>query len=108
MGCVMIGTDFLAEMNALECRLEGDGRSRVAQTLRDVVVDCLSPTSRAALSPDERAWLRQAIETPIAEATKVALDTLLIGLSRLVDGAPAPLVAKLEVFVPQPPGPEAT
>jgi hypothetical protein len=100
-GCAMIGTDFLAELDALDRRLKSAGRPRVSQAIREVVIDCLSPQAREALSPSERAWLRQAIEGPVGDATEAALSTLLLGLSRMVDEAPRALVAKLQVFEPE-------
>jgi len=106
-GCAMIGTDFLAALGALDHRLQSDGRARVTQAIREVVIDCLSPQAREALSPDERAWLRQAIEGPVGDATGAALSTLLLGLSRMVDSAPPALVAKLQVFEADQPEPHS-
>ncbi len=94
----MAGNDFLAELDTLETRLETESRPLIARALREIVIDCVCPHADTVLSASEQKQLMTAISAPVEEGTRVAMDALLVGLSRMVDNAPPSLVAKLEVF----------
>jgi len=94
----MVMDDYLAELGTLETRLESESRPLISQAIQEIVLDCLCPHANAVLSPDEYKLLMEAISEPVNEGTRVAMETLLVGLSRMVDKAPPALVAKLEVF----------
>ena len=90
--------DYLAELNTLESRLESESRPLISRALEGIVLDCLCPHASSLLSPTEYQLLMKAISEPVNEGTRVAMETLLVSLSRMVDSAPPALVAKLEVF----------
>jgi len=98
----LVGTmaidDYLAELATLETRLESESRPLISRALQEIVLDCLCPHASSVLSPNEYQLLMEAISEPVNEGTQVAMETLLVGLSRMVDSAPPALVAKLEVF----------
>jgi hypothetical protein len=90
--------DYLAELNTLETRLESESRPLISRALEEIVLDCLCPHASSVLSPSEYQLLMKAISEPVSEGTRVAMETLLVSLSRMVDSASPSLVAKLEVF----------
>ena len=59
---------------------------RVAEAIRLVAVDIVGDPD--SLSPADRAWLRQALATPINEATEEALRVLVAELSVALGAAP--------------------
>ncbi len=90
--------DFLAEMDTLESRLESESKPLIAKALQDIILDCLCPHASSILTPSEYQMLMRSIAEPVNEGTRVAMETLLLSLSRMVDSAPPSLVAKLEIF----------
>ncbi len=62
---------------------------RLSEAIRSVALDiCGDPE---LLSPKDRAWLRQALATPVTEATEEALRVLVQELSAALRSAPARL-----------------
>lgn len=68
-------------------------RGRVAETLYSLALDIVGESD---LSPDDRAWLVDALTTPVAEASQAAIDALINELAVAFRTAPprvrAPIV----------------
>lgn len=78
-------------------------RLRLAEAIRAVALDICGDIDD--LAPNERAWLRQALATPVNEATEESLRVLVQELSSALRAAPgrlrpaivaAPLVSRTD------------
>ena len=60
-------------------------RGRVAETLYSLALDIVGESD---LSPDDRAWLVEALTGPVAEASQAAIDALINELAVAFHAAP--------------------
>ena len=60
-------------------------RGRVAETLYSLALDIVGESD---LSPDDRAWLVEALTAPVAEASQAAIDALISELAVAFRAAP--------------------
>jgi len=64
-------------------------RSRLAEALFEIACEGMDPALTGPSAAAGRAWLRVALEQPIARASDAALDRLCAELELVARGAPA-------------------
>lgn len=70
-------------------------RTRLSEAAYDAAMDALHPVLHDVSSPQERAWLREALAGPLHRAAEAAIDVLAIELDVALEDAPASLRRKL-------------
>ena len=71
-------------------------RMRLSEAAHDAAIDALHPALHEISSPEERAWLSEALAGPLQLAVDAALDVLAVELAHTVEAAPDSLRRKIE------------
>ena len=82
-----------AAPRTVECRLDTEfARDKLAKALYEVILDSVGYGPRDHPTAEDRAWIRDAIATPIKETTEVTLYLLASHLALALEHAPSGVI----------------